>query len=180
MDDSLKTPRLILKRLSTSNSQELFNITKDPEVMKYWIGGKYKVIEQATKKINDVNTHWTKHSFGDWGVFNSNTENLIGLCGLHYIPFMTEVNIGYIFKKSEWGKGYAYESCKTIINFGFKSLNLDCIVAVIWSDNKASIKLAEKLGLIFWKNIVWQSGDRVVYRQPHRQRMKLLSANYTN
>ena len=76
---------------------------------------------------------------------------------------MEEVNIGYTFKKSVWGNGFGFEACKEILRFGFNELKLSQIVAVIWPDNMVSINLVKKCGLRYWKNIIWNGSDRVVY-----------------
>ena len=51
-----------------------------------------------------------------------------------------------------------------MLDFGFQELGLETIVAVIWPGNRASITLAEKLGLRFWKAFTWQGGKQVAYR----------------
>ena len=107
--------------------------------------------------------HWEKHGFGDWAVVERKTGELIGFCGLHYIDGMDEVNIGYAFKKDKWRQGFAFESCSATLDFGFEKLGLDFIVAVIETPNVASRSLAQKLDLVFWKELVYKQRDVVAY-----------------
>jgi RimJ/RimL family protein N-acetyltransferase len=77
---------------------------------------------------------------------------------------MPEVNVGYAFEQSRWGRGYATEVCRALIAYGFDCVALSEIVAVIAPQNRASIRVAEKSGLQFWKRFEWSGRDRVAYR----------------
>lgn len=161
---NIDTERLRFKRLTVEDSESLFQACGDPEVLKYWLGGPHKQSNETKHRILEIEKHRKTHAFGDWGIIERENSELIGFGGLHYIQDMTEVNIGYVLKKSWWRKGLAYEACRSILNFGFHTLELAQIVAVIWPDNIASTRLVEKCGLELWKKITWKGGDRLVYR----------------
>ena len=160
----IETKRLIIRCLTVEDASEFFRTVGDPDVMKYWLGGPDKSIETTEQRIVEIENHWKTHGFGDWGIVEKKNGRIIGFSGLHYIADMAEVNIGYAFEKPKWRQGFGFEACRAILDFGFQELSLPVIVAVIWPENIASIKLAEKLGLHFWKAFVWQGGERVAYR----------------
>jgi len=160
----IETERLKLRRLSPLDAEDFFRVVGDPEVMKYWALGPDEDVQRTEKRIAEINGHWDKHGFGDWGVFDKTDGRLIGFSGLHYIAGMAEVNLGYAFKSASWGRGLAHETCRAVLDFGFRRLKLPEIVAVIWPDNQASIRLAKACGLKFWKSAVWGGGDRVIYK----------------
>jgi [ribosomal protein S5]-alanine N-acetyltransferase len=160
----IETTRLLLRRLTVADAPELFRTVGDANVMRYWAGGADKNIRSTEQRIAGIETHWKTHGFGDWGIVEKKSGRLRGFSGLYYIADMAEVNIGYAFEKSRWQQGYGFETCRAVLDFGFQELGLNTIVAVIWPDNIASIKLAEKLGLRFWKEFIWQGGERVAYR----------------
>ena len=54
--------------------------------------------------------------------------------------------IAYYFNPLYWKKGYAYEACKAVINYGFEQLKLEYITAQIDEANTDSRKLVERLG----------------------------------
>ena len=164
MKEELKTNRLLFKLLTNSDTNDFFNIVGDSEVMKLWIGGADENIIKTEKRITEINNHWEKHCFGDWGIFEKQSERLIGFGGLHYIQGMTDVNIGYAIKKSEWKKGFAYESCQFIINYAFDILKLKKIIAVIWPQNEASVELIKKCGFQFQEKTIWNGSARVIYQ----------------
>jgi len=161
---SLETERVRLVQLKSENSYDLFRTFSDPDVMRYWIGGPDKHLEDTLKRITEIKKHWIQHGFGDWGIVDKNNSQFLGFGGLHYINGMEEVNLGYALEKTRWRKGYGFEVCQAILQYGFQQLRLSEIVAVIWPDNKASIKLVEKCGLKYWKKTIWSGSDRIVYK----------------
>lgn len=162
--NSLETSRLMLRRLILDDAEELFQTVGDSQVMKFWAPGADQTIEQNLNRIKTINDHWHLHGFGDWAIIEKEQRCLIGFCGLHYIFGMQEVNIGYAIEKSKWQLGYGTEIVKAILDFGFNTLNLKDIVAVIDPCNTASLKLIKKCGLIYWKESVYMERPRVVYK----------------
>jgi len=160
----IETRRLILRRLRVADAPELFRTVGDPDVMKYWVGGADRSTGSTERRIVEIEDHWKAHGFGDWGVVERKSGRLLGFSGLHHVADMVEVNMGYAFEKTKWRQGFGFETCQAVLDFGFQRLGLDMVVAVIWPDNGASIRLAEKLGLRFWKEFTWQGGERVIYR----------------
>jgi len=57
--------------------------------------------------------------------------------------------LGYAIRADEWGKGYATDAARTMIEFGFGELGLHRISAAIGPDNAPSIAVAEKLGFSY-------------------------------
>ena len=166
----LETARLVLERLRPDDATALFRTVGDGDVMRYWAPGPDAGIEATAERIATIERHWTTHGFGDWGVFErtARTERtagaLVGFAGLHYIANMPELNVGYAFERTRWGHGYATEACRAVLAYGFDHLALPEIVAVIAPQNGASIRVAEKCGLAFWKRFDWLGRDRVAYR----------------
>ena len=57
--------------------------------------------------------------------------------------------MGYRFFQKHWGKGYATESAKAVMDYGVNTLKLKNIVAQAAKENTASIKVIKKLGFVF-------------------------------
>ncbi len=160
----IETRRLRFKRPTIEDAEALFRTFGDPDVMKYWFGGPDRDPNETKQRILELDKHWKSHAFGDWGIVDKKDSGLMGFGGLHYIADMTEVNIGYAFEESRWRRGFGYEACRAILNYGFETLQLTRIVAVVWPDNTASISLIEKCGLEYWKRIIWNGGERIVFK----------------
>ena len=149
--------------MMVADAPALYCTVGDPKAMKYWAGGPDQRIEDTERRIAEIEEHWKEHGFGDWGVVEKQRNELIGFSGLHYIKDMPEVNLGYAFKESTWRKGYASEVCRSVLGYGFKTLGLPLVVAIIWPENIASVGLAQKRGMNYWKEFAWGGGPRVVY-----------------
>lgn len=158
------TDRLLLRGLAEGDAPVFHQIVGDPVVMAHWHPGP-DLDEAATRaRIESINRHWREHRFGDWGVEEKATGALVGFSGLHYIEGMSEVNLGYAFHRSAWLHVFGTEVCKTIIDIGFNTLGLSEIVAVISPENMPSRRLAERVGMSYWKDALWSWRPRVVYR----------------
>ena len=75
-----------------------------------------------------------------------------------------EIEIGYFLKRSAWGRGYATEVCKRLLQFAFQELPLNEVVASIDEDNVASKKVLEKSGLIDRGRTRCHGKDSPIYR----------------
>jgi RimJ/RimL family protein N-acetyltransferase len=80
-------------------------------------------------------------------VHTKSSLDFIGWCGLKARPEMNEIDLGYRFKKSSWGNGYATEAARACIHYGFEKLGLPRIVGRALPPNQASIRVLEKCGM---------------------------------
>ncbi len=147
----IETERLVLREITFDDKEELFQLHSDPKVQK-WTGEpvveSMKEIEQAIRiRLND----YRKYGFGRLAVILKTTNEFIGWAGLTYLPEFDKVDLGYRFKKKYWSMGFATEASKAIIDHGFNVLNLDLIIAIALPENKASIRIMEKVGMIYDK-----------------------------
>ena len=165
----LQTERLTLRRLSSADASALFLTTGDTEVMRYWTPGPDATVADAKRRIAEIERHWQTHGFGDWGIEERTTGELIGFSGLHYIAGMPEVNVGYVLRRDRWGQGFGTEVCRAVLEVGFATLGLAESVAVIALENAASRRLAERCGLSYWKAMDWLGRPRVVHRMTYTQ-----------
>lgn len=91
--------------------------------------------------------------FGIWAVEEKVTGNLIGRIGLQFLDWFDDVELVWMLKKSAWGKGFAVEGARAAIDYGFNILELPRMTSVIHTVNEPSIRLAERLGMKFDKQI---------------------------
>jgi [ribosomal protein S5]-alanine N-acetyltransferase len=160
----LETKRLYLRRLQSADAADLYRTVGDAQGMRHWHPGPDTDIPATQKRIGSIENHWHKHGFGDWGVCEKEADRLVGFAGLHYIAGIAEVNLGYAFEKSRWRRGYGYETCRAVLDYGLGELELDLVVAVIAPQNQASIRLAKKCGLRLWKRFTWSGLERMAYQ----------------
>lgn len=65
----------------------------------------------------------------------------------------TAMEIGYMFARRHWGNGYAQEAAKACLDYGFKERQYGKIAALIDPDNIASLRVAEKIGMLYSRTI---------------------------
>ena len=75
-----------------------------------------------------------------------------------------EIEIGYFLKPSAWGRGYATEICKRMLQFAFQDVALDEVVASVDEGNVASKKVLEKCGLLSSGQTRCYGKDSPIYR----------------
>lgn len=160
-DLTLETERLILRPFLAEDVDLTREMLLDPEVMKYVadIPEGFDVEAEHTK----VCQRGAGGRIGLWCVMLKETHEKIGNVILLPLPIDledtdwdsvvpdrypdAEIETGYLFRQSAWGKGYATEACRRIVRFGFEMTELDKIVAVTDPDNAASRHVLEKCGL---------------------------------
>lgn len=147
----LETDRLILRKLEESDYERLFLLDSDPEVMKYIGVPVLKDVNQSKDVIRTIQKQYEDNGIGRFAVIEKESNLLIGWSGLKFLT--QEINgynnvyeLGYRFMPEYWGKGYALESAKASLDYGFNDLNIDIIYAMAHSENDASNHILQKLG----------------------------------
>jgi ribosomal-protein-alanine N-acetyltransferase len=145
----IETSRLILKVATLDEVQHMLELNSDPEVIRFTGDSHLLNIGEATKVITDrVLPQWNQYKMGRFSVYLKN-GSYIGWCGLRYFPDNKEVDLGYRFMKKFWNQGYASEASLACLEYGFKTLKLERIVAKAMPENKDSIKVLQKLKMTF-------------------------------
>ena len=156
----LETDRLIMRRMTLDDKEELFKMDSDPEVQKYTGDRIIKSVEEIETRLTGISfKDYELYGYGRLGVQIKGTDRLIGWAGLKYLPEFDQVDLGYRFMKEHWGKGYATEASLAVLEYGFNELNLDAIIAIAEPEHKASIKIMEKVGMKFQKHAPYIEGE---------------------
>jgi len=144
-----ETPRLILRQFSLDDAALLLQLNSDPEVLKYLHEPLLETEEQATKALKDIILPQYEKDLGRWAIHTKDNNDFIGWCGLKHRPELGEIDLGYRFIKTSWGKGYATEAAQHTLEYGFNTLHLDIITGRAHIENIASLKVLEKIGMKF-------------------------------
>ena len=161
--NEIQTGRLQMKALTERDVSSLFRIMSDSDNMRYWTFGPARSIAQTRDRIANIQHSWEAHGFGDWAVWIREPHEMIGLCGLHYVQGMSEVNLGFVLDKSHWSKGYGTEASVASLRFGFECAAIDLVVGVTDPKNLASIGVLENCGMSYWRTTVRNGKLRNVY-----------------
>jgi len=160
MNPILKTPRLYLREFTMADAQLLIDLNSDPEVTRFTGDGPVDAAE-AERVLKEVILPQYANKIGRWAVHLNSSGEFIGWCGLKYIESLDEIDLGYRFFKEHWGKGYATESAKAVMDYGLNALRLKQIVGRAAVDNHNSIAVLQKVGLHF-KEKGFEHGEEIV------------------
>ncbi len=162
----LETPRLVLRQLTTDDVDNLMGIFSDPVAMRFYPSPMSK--QEVRELIQRHLGHYREYGIGLWAALlkEKNADNtFVGLVGLipQDVEGKREIEIGYLFLRSYWGLGLATEGAVACRDYGFNKLGLQKLISLIDPDNKASIRVAEKVGMSLEKNITKWDKPILVY-----------------
>jgi RimJ/RimL family protein N-acetyltransferase len=149
----LETERLVLRRFTEDDVDNLVELDSDPEVMRYITGGIPTSREEiATDYLPAFLRYYERYAgYGFWAVIEKETGAFLGWFHFRPAPESApdEVELGYRLKRSAWGKGYATEGARALVHKGFAELDVRRVVASTMAVNHASRRVMEKAGLRF-------------------------------
>lgn len=147
MNIVIETERLILRTFTEDDGSLIYELNKDPDVTEY-TGDPVRDIEHARQILEQVILpQYALYNHGRWAVHVKSDFEFIGWCGLKARTERNEIDLGYRFMKSAWGKGFATEAAFACLKYGFEKLNLPRIVGRAMPQNIASLKVLEKCGM---------------------------------
>ncbi|MBL8061649.1 MAG: GNAT family N-acetyltransferase [Anaerolineales bacterium] len=152
---SLKTDRLVLRPFTVEDPPVLFNIVQEPDIFQYFPTRTAWPLEKVERYIHHQLGHWEKFGYGHWAVTLSESSQLMGWCGLEFLPDTNETEVGYLLSGEYWGKGYATEAASASVKFGMNESGLKEIIGLTDPLNIASQRVLEKSGLTFTRRQVY-------------------------
>lgn len=158
----LQTERLTLRgpRLTDFDAYKAFYA--DPEATRF-IGGP-KTLGEAWKTFAADAGHWQLKGFGWWTV--EADGDIAGSVGLHHPAHQADLEIGWNVYPTGQGKGYATEAAVAAREWARDQLAPTRLVSYIDENNRASIRLAERLGAVREKARAAHDPACYVYRHP--------------
>lgn len=148
---AIETDRLYFREILESDDCSILELDSDPAVHQYLGNHPIKDIIQARDLIQFIRQQYADNGIGRSAIIEKETNNFVGWGGFKLITDIINGHqnyhdLGYRFIKKYWGKGYATESSKAAIEFGFSSLGLPVIYAIADIGNMQSKKVLEKCG----------------------------------
>jgi ribosomal-protein-alanine N-acetyltransferase len=163
----LETPRFTIRQWKPDDAQELCMIMADPRVHRY-TGDKPWTLERSMKYIQLMleKDFRTLEVFHGACVLKSNFE-IIGFTGLNpYLPKGPELE--WQFGVPYWGNGYATEIGKAVIEAAFASTDIERIYGMVNPQNRASMRVMEKIGMTCLGLQVFRGGQDMFYQIERR------------
>lgn len=148
--------RLILRKPTINDLCDFYRIYADPATNIFNPKGPIANIKIAQNILQMWISQWQKDGFGMWAISSHHDEfNILGFGGLTHRQFAGQhiINLGYRFAVTAWGKGYATEATKTMLQVGFEQYQLQAITATVRINHKASQRVLEKSGFVYEKTV---------------------------
>ena len=143
----LRTARLLLRPLETADLDAMGQVFEDTRVSRFIGDGRLWDEASVASWLGRAQVHLATHGFGSLAVVEAATARTIGEAGLILLEGGPEVELTYTFAHDAWGDGYATEAAHAVLAWGFQSVGLERIVAIVHPQNVASQRVLEKLGM---------------------------------
>lgn len=142
-----KLANCTMRPFELSDAQPLFGILSDPEVILYMPWKEAPPLERVQRFVQQQIRHWEDHPYGWWALESTDYHEFMGWCGLQYLPETDQTEVGYLLGKKYWGKGIATATSQISLTYGFETIGLEKIIALVHPENQASIRVIEKQGM---------------------------------
>lgn len=140
--NNIITDRLILKTMIQDDAEKAWSIWGDLEMGKYLNDPFYESVEVLWELLDDAETG-SDYSFL---AYCKHTDAFIGTCSIGPEKIEGEWGIGYCVHKDYWGKGYATEMAKALINFGM-TMGIRQFTGTVAIENEGSRRVMQKCGM---------------------------------
>nr|WP_208112743.1 GNAT family N-acetyltransferase [Aureibacillus halotolerans] len=144
----IETKRLIIREMVQSDYDALCRILCDEEVMRAAYESAFN-LEEAQNWLNRHLKRYEEYGFGLWAVVLKETNEMIGQCGLTMQGWREKeiLEIGFLFQKAYWHKGYATEAAIACKEYAFSVLNANRVYSIIRDTNMAAQEVAVRNGM---------------------------------
>jgi RimJ/RimL family protein N-acetyltransferase len=162
----LETDRLYLREMNQNDFHSLCKILQDEDTM-YAYEGAFSN-EEVQEWLDRQISRYQQWKFGLWAVILKETQEMIGQCGLTMQPWKDKevLEIGYLFERSYWHRGYATEAAKACKKYAFEILKANEVCSIIRDTDIASQNVAVRNGMT--KIDTWTKNYRGV-EMPHNR-----------
>ena len=164
----IETERLVLRPFTENDVPALTQVMSTPPFTRYLEVLKLPTADAYARRFVDRTLKsYKENNFGFFAVMHKEDERLIGFCGLivQTLPDGEQhIELGYALDPAYWGTGLATESACAVRDYAFEKLKLPYIISLIEPRNVPAIRVAEKVGMTFWKESTHHDLPVYVYR----------------
>jgi RimJ/RimL family protein N-acetyltransferase len=147
---------------------ELAELLLDPEVYPWlWDDDGTPTRKAVLASAAKAQAHWERFGFGLWLLRDRDTGEVVGRGGLRWTGLreVPGVEVGWAIVSGRWGEGLATELALESIRLGFDELEVDELVTYTRPGNAASIRVMEKTGFAYDRDLIVDEVPQVLYRR---------------
>ncbi len=148
MTTVFETERLTIRHWEEEDAPTLLRIYQDPQVHRF-LGSVAQNLEEQKERLARMKARYREEGdkYGSWAIVEKITGEAVGAVILKPLPGHEEIEVGWHLSYPAWGKGYASEAGRACLEYGFETLGLTRIVAVVNPLNARSIAVTQRLGM---------------------------------
>ena len=171
----LESERLVLRKPETGDRDGYAEMWGNEEVVRF-LGARTLSPEEVPAGIERMLKQWDRHGVGLFSVLRKEDERLVGRVGYllwdseRWVNAMheeldepLELEIGWVVARAFWGQGYATEAAIACRDHAFGPLGRDRVISLIAPENVASIRVAEKIGERYERDVEVMVGPVGLY-----------------
>jgi RimJ/RimL family protein N-acetyltransferase len=167
----IETERLVLRKLTADDAAFILGLLNQPSFIENIGDRGVRTLDEARVYILDgAVASYERYGFGLYLVLVKESGEAAGICGLVKREGLDDVDIGFAFLPQYWKQGFAVESAAAVKGFAARTIGLRRLVAITSPANWRSIRVLEKIGLVF---------ERMVRLSPGGGELKLFAAALT-
>jgi [ribosomal protein S5]-alanine N-acetyltransferase len=144
---TITTERLHLRALQASDVQAIFAIKGDAAVTTPYAQPPHTTLADSAAWIQRIQRNYATQDGFVWAITRHDADTVIGTCLFwNFTPDRRCVELGYELRRADWGQGFAGEAVRAVVDYGFQTLALHRIEAIVMSGNPASSTLLQRTG----------------------------------
>ncbi|NUR87118.1 MAG: GNAT family N-acetyltransferase [Nonomuraea sp.] len=173
MDVFLETDRLVLRRITAADVDDLVALDADPEVMRF--------LSRHPTPRAEIEERYLRDRPGRWAAVERSTGDFAGWMALDRPPgdSTREMELGYRLRRTVWGRGYATEGARALVAKAFADLGAERVWAQTMAVNRGSRRVMEKAGLTYVRTFHVHFDDPLPGTEHGEVEYELLRADFS-
>ena len=147
---TLETERLVLRKLHRKDVGDIYDYASEPEVARYMPWEYHRSLDDAAMFLRSQLDAYRRGQPASWGLVLKAEDRLVGAAGFGVWSLSnSKAEFGYVLGKRYWNQGLMTEAAEEIVRFGFEEMLLNRLQARAITDNIASWRVMEKIGMTY-------------------------------
>jgi ribosomal-protein-alanine N-acetyltransferase len=145
--ETIATDRLVLRRPASTDAADIYAYAHDPEVTRFMVWPTHKEIRDSIAFLEWAAHRWETGEEYCWVITGKPANRALGTIGCRVRE--SDADFGYVLHRSSWEQGYATEAARAVVMWLTSLPGISRIWATCDTENRASIRVLEKVGLSY-------------------------------